>query len=42
MGHSKGDPEREVHNDTGLSKKDKTVQINNLTLHLKELRKQQQ
>ena len=42
MGHSKGSPEREVHSNTGLSKrkKQKTFQINNLTLQ--ELEEQQQ
>ena len=39
MGHSKGSPETEIHNDTGLPKKDR---INNLTLHLQELEGQQQ
>ena len=29
MGHSKGSPEREVHSDTGLSKKKKTRKISN-------------
>ena len=38
MGHSKGSSEREVHNDTGLPKKIETFQINNLILHLQELR----
>ena len=46
MGHCEGSPEREVHSDTGLSKKKKkekeTFQINNLTLHLQELEQQQQ
>ena len=44
MGHSKGSLDREVHSDTGLSKrkKQKTFQINNLTLHLQELEEQQQ
>ena len=36
MGYSKGSPEREVHSNTGLPKKD-IFQINNLTLHLQEL-----
>ena len=44
MGHSKGSPEREVHTNTSLPKKKKTQkpQINNLTLNLQELEKQQQ
>ena len=42
MGQSKGSPEREVHRDTGLPKKDRTFQINNPTLHLQELEEQQQ
>ena len=25
MGHSKGNPEREVHSDTGLAKKDRDI-----------------
>ena len=41
MGHSKGSPEREVHIDTGL-KRIETFQINNLTLHLQELKEEQQ
>ena len=27
MGHSKGSPEREVHSDTGLPKKDRNISI---------------
>ena len=41
MGHSKGSPEREVHSDTGLLKKDRNIS-NSLTLHLQELKEQQQ
>ena len=41
MGH-KGIPEREVHSNTPYLKKIETFQINNLTLPLKELEKQQQ
>ena len=41
MGHSKGSPEREVHSDTSLPQKDRTFQMNNLTLYLQELKKQQ-
>ena len=40
MGHSKGSPEREVHSNTGLPKKE-TFQINNRTLCLQELKEQQ-
>ena len=42
MGHSKGSLEREVHRHTGLPNKIETFQINNLTLRLQELKKQQQ
>ena len=42
MGHSKGSPEREGHSDTGLCKKDRTFQINNLTIHLQEMEEKQQ
>ena len=38
MGHRKGSPEREVHNDTSLTKMTETFQIYNLTLHLQEQR----
>ena len=42
MGHHKGNPEREVHSITALPKEDrKKSEMNNLTLHLKELEKQQ-
>ena len=41
-GHSKGVPEREVHNNTGLCKKIETSQSNNLTLHIQKLGKQKQ
>ena len=41
MGNSEGSPEREVHSDTGLSKKDRNIS-NNLTLRLQELEEQQQ
>ena len=40
MGHSEGIPEREVRSDTGLPIKE-TFQVNNLTLCLQELKKQQ-
>ena len=43
MVHSEGSPEREVHSNTGLPKKKiDTFQINNLILHLEELKEQQQ
>ena len=42
MGHRKGSPEREVHSNTGLPKNMETFQISNLTLHLQELKEQQQ
>ena len=41
MGHSKGSPERDVHSNTSLPKKDRNIS-NNLTLHLQELEEQQQ
>ena len=42
MGHSEGNPQREVHTDTGLPKKTiETFQINNLTLYLQKLDEQQ-
>ena len=41
MGHSKDAPERELHSNTGLTKKEK-FQISNLTLHLQEVEEQQQ
>ena len=42
MGHKEGIPEREVHSNTPYLKKIETVQINNLTLHQKELEEQEQ
>ena len=42
MGHSKGSPEREVHSDAGLPKKDRNIQIKNLILHLLEEQQQRQ
>ena len=43
MGHSKGSPEREVHIAIqAYLKRMETFQINNLTLHLQELKEQQQ
>ena len=34
MGHSKGSPEREVHSNTGLPKKDINISNKQLTLYL--------
>ena len=42
MRHSKGSPEREVHSKTGLPKKDRKISNITLTLHLQELKEQQQ
>ena len=42
MGHSEGSPEREVHSNTGLPKKDRNISINNLTLQMQELQEQQE
>ena len=42
MGHSEGSPEREVHSDAGLPKKDRNIQIKNLILHLLEEQQQRQ
>ena len=43
MGQSKGSPEREVHIAIqAYLKRMETFQINNLTLHLQELKEQQQ
>ena len=42
MGQSEGSPEREVHSNTGLPKKDGNFSKNNLTLRLQELEEQQQ
>ena len=41
MGHGEGSPEREVHSNTGLPKKDRKIS-NNLTLYLQELEEKQQ
>ena len=41
MGHNDGNPEGEVHNNTGIPKEDRKFQINNLTLYLTELEEQQ-
>ena len=42
MGHRKGRPEREVHSDTGLPKKNRNISNKQLSLHLQELKEQQQ
>ena len=43
MGHSEGNPERDVHSDYRPTlKRVETFQINSLTLHLQELEEQQQ
>ena len=41
MGYWESNPKREIHSVTGLSQKTRKAQINNLTLHLKELEKEQ-
>ena len=41
LGHRESNPSREIHSITGLSQKQK-IQINNLTLYLKEVEKEQQ
>ena len=42
MGHSKGSPEREVHSNTGLRKKNRNISNKQPNLHLKKLEEQQQ
>ena len=42
MGCSKSSSKREVYSNTVLLKKQETSQINNLTLHLKQLQKEEQ
>ena len=47
MGHCKSSPKRNIHSSTDLSsktnkQKQEKAQINNLTSHFKELKKQQQ
>ena len=41
MGHCKSSPKGKVHSNTGLVKKQEKSQINNLTLHLKQLKKKE-
>ena len=42
MGYSKSSPEREIHCNTNIHQKLERTQIQKLTLHLKELDKEQQ
>ena len=42
MGRGKGSPQREVHSDTGLPKKNRNISNKQLSLHLQELKEQQQ
>ena len=42
MERREGSPEREVHSNIGYIKKTEKSQINNLTLHIKELEEQKQ
>ena len=39
MGHCKSSPKGKVHSNTGIPQEIKKSQINNLTLHLKQLEK---
>ena len=41
MGCSKSNSKKKAHSDTGLPQETKTTKINNLTLHLKELEKEE-
>ena len=41
MGHSKNHAKGKVHSDTGLPQEIRKSQINNLTLHLKQLEKEE-
>ena len=41
MEHTKSNPEREAYSITGLPQEQENYQINNLTLHLNEIEKQQ-
>ena len=41
MEHRKSSPEREGHSTTGLPQEARKISINNLSLHLKRLEKQQ-
>ena len=42
VGHWESNPKRVTHSITGLPQKQEKAQINNLTLHLRELEKEQQ
>ena len=42
MRHSKSSPKREIHSITDLSQEQEKSQINNVTLHVKELEKEKQ
>ena len=44
MGHWEGSPKRKIHSITGIfqKKKQEKAKINNLTLYLKELEKEQE
>ena len=42
MGYSKSSSKREVYSNKSYLKKQETSQINNLTLHLKQLEKEEQ
>ena len=41
MGHCKTHPKRKVHSNTGIPQETRKNQINNLTLHLKQLEKEE-
>ena len=41
MGHGKSSPEGKVHNNTGIPQETRKSQINNLTLRLKQLEKEE-
>ena len=41
MGHCKSSPKGKVHSNTGISQETRKNQINNLTLHLKQLEKEE-
>ena len=41
MGHCKSSPKGKVHSNTGIPQERRKSQINNLTLHLKQLEKEE-
>ena len=41
MGHYKNSAKRKVHSNTGIPQKTRKNQINNLTIHLKQLEKEE-